>query len=78
MDSGEPDDRLDSSGLYTHLRATPEKALVDWLYLGLSPRSRRTLPIRSDIDLNMLDKRRLTRLARAAQLHHQLQGWMTA
>jgi hypothetical protein len=78
IESGEPDDRLDTSDLYAHLRATPEKALLDWLYLGLSPRSRRTVPICSDIDLEMLDKRRLNRLAKAAQLDHELQGWMTA
>ena len=47
--AGELNDRLDTTGNYEHLRATCEKALIDWIYLGLSPRSRRTMPPRDDI-----------------------------
>ncbi len=44
-------------------RATPEKALVDWIYLARSPRSKLTMPP-FDTDLEGLDAGRLIRLAR--------------
>jgi len=74
--AGEPEDRLDSTGMYEHLRATPEKALIDWLYLGLSSRSRRAAPPRSDIDVESLNKRRLQRLAKVMSLAGNLDVWM--
>lgn len=76
LQAGKTEDRLDSSGLYEHLRATPEKALLDWIYLGASPRSRRQLPTNSDIDIQMLDRRRLMRLAKAAGMADELRAWL--
>ncbi|MDZ7749790.1 MAG: hypothetical protein U5K43_14080 [Halofilum sp. (in: g-proteobacteria)] len=66
VEAGAPDDRLEPEETWEHARATPEKALVDWLYLAASPRSRRTPPPRGDLDLDLLDAPRLHRLARAA------------
>lgn len=75
LEAGKPEDRLEPIEAYDHVRATPEKALIDWLYLGFSPRSRRTLPPRGDIDMDMLDSRRLVRLAKAARLTEELDAW---
>lgn len=63
-------DRLEAGVAY--LRATPEKALLDWLYLGRSPRSTLTDPPAHDIDLDLLDPARLTRLAQAMGLEEVL------
>lgn len=68
MEAGVPEDRLEMTATWDHSRATPEKALVDWLYLADSPRSRRTPPPRYDLDLDLLDRPRLQRLARAGGL----------
>ncbi len=62
LQAGKPEDRLEAEEQYEHSRATPEKALVDWIYLGSSPRSRRTPPPRDDIGMELLDARRLRRL----------------
>jgi len=48
---------------------------VDWLYLGLSPRSRKTLPPRLDIDTELLNKSRLARLASAIGLGAEIRTW---
>lgn len=76
LEAGEPEDRLAASIGEDHVRATPEKALLDWLYLGLSPRSRRTLPPKEDIDLDLLDRVRLKRLARTMGLEEALADWL--
>ena len=76
LEAGDPQDRLGSSVVQDHVRATPEKALLDWLYLGLSPRSRRTCPPRGDIDVTLLDRARLKRLARAMDLDEALAAWV--
>lgn len=78
LEAGAAQDRLDPLTTPDHVRATPEKALVDWLYLASSPRSRRTMPPRDDIDLDRLDKRRLRRLANAAGVSKVLQAWLNA
>lgn len=75
LEAGSAEDRLESMDAFDHPRATPEKALIDWLYLGASPRSRRTPPPRSDIDLDMLNGKRLRRLAKAASLEQQLNSF---
>lgn len=75
LEAGTVSDRLEPPGRFEHLRATPEKALVDWLYLGRSSRSRRTPPPPDDIDMGSLDPRRLRRLARAAHLTDALGEW---
>jgi hypothetical protein len=75
LDAGAPEDRLEPQDAYEHPRATPEKALVDWLYLGHSPRSRRTLPPRGDLDLSMLNPKQLKNLADAAGIADILISW---
>lgn len=75
LEAGAADDRFQDSPQADHVRATPEKALIDWLYLGASPRSRKPLPPRSDVDLDMLDEKRLQRLAKAAGLDAVLEEW---
>ncbi len=65
LEAGDAKDRLDADRRHEHVRATPERALVDWLYLAQSPYSKRTAPPVSDLDMDMLDRRRLVRLARA-------------
>ena len=76
LQAGEPEDRLAAEGQYEHLRATPEKALVDWLYLGSSPRSRRTPPPCDDVDMELLDSGRLQRLVQATKLEQEFAAWL--
>jgi hypothetical protein len=59
------EDRLDLEGVTMHARATPEKALLDWLYLAKSPRSTLSPPGLHDVDHEVLNKRRLMRPAHA-------------
>lgn len=58
--------------------ATPEKALLDWIYLGASGRSNLPLPPIHDIDIDMLDRDRLDRLAAAAgpRVAEEVAAWM--
>jgi hypothetical protein len=60
---------------FDYPRATPEKALLDWIYLGASPRSRLTRPP-LDLDLAGLNRRRLLRLAKNMGLTQALDDWM--
>lgn len=60
---------------FDYPRATPEKALLDWLFLGASPRSRMTRPP-LDLEVEALDMRRLRRLAKAMQLSGVLDDWL--
>ncbi|MGA9855688.1 MAG: hypothetical protein WBR29_10470 [Gammaproteobacteria bacterium] len=76
LEAGRPDDRLESTMQRDHVRATPEKALLDWLYLANSPRSRRTLPPKGDMDIDLLDRARLKRLAAAMELSDALSMWL--
>jgi len=55
-------------------RATPEAALLHWLYLSDSPRSRMSAPP-LDLDLGALDLKRLKRLATVMQLEDSLAIW---
>jgi hypothetical protein len=55
-------------------RATPEAALLHWLYLSGSPRSRMSAPP-LDLDLGALDSRKLKRLATAMHLEGGLAIW---
>jgi hypothetical protein len=60
---------------FSHPRATPEKALCDWLYLGQSPRS----PLRApplDLEYDKLDKARLRRLVTGMGLKPALETWL--
>lgn len=72
LEAGDPEDRLELAETREHARATPEKALIDWLYLAASPHSRRTTPPRDDLDLDLLDRPRLKRLARGAGVSDSL------
>lgn len=76
LEAGSPADRLAPVERFEHPRASPEKALLDWLYLARSARSRRTPPARGDVDLSQLDARRLRRLARAMKLEDELSRWL--
>ena len=59
---------------YAYPRATPERALLDWIYLGASPRSR-LAPPPADIRLNGMNSVRLARLAKAMGIMPQWREW---
>jgi hypothetical protein len=59
---------------FDYRRATPEKALLDWIYLGASPRIRMTRPP-FDLNTDEFDVRRLKRLARAMNIKDLLAQW---
>jgi hypothetical protein len=72
LERGSGKDRLVQQLPYR--RATPEAALLHWLYLAHPPRSRMSAPP-ADLDIAALDTRRLNRLAHAMHLSTVLQGW---
>jgi hypothetical protein len=72
LESGAERDRLVTGVDYR--RATPEAALLHWLYLSESPRSRMSAPP-SDLELGALDSRRVNRLATAMHLDTTLARW---
>jgi len=72
-EAGDLEDRMDLDVLYA--RASPEKALLDWIYLGDSPRTRLAHPP-LDIDLERIDKRRLKRLADWMKLSKHLAEYL--
>jgi hypothetical protein len=72
LEAGAENDRLVTGVDYR--RATPEAALLHWLYLSGSPRSRMSPPP-LDLDLGGLDLRRLKRLAAAMRLDADLRSW---
>lgn len=76
LEAGRPEDRLEFRTPRDHARATPEKALLDWLYLAKSPRSHRTFPPKDDLDRDLLDRARLRRLAAAMGLSDALSIWL--
>lgn len=56
---------------------TPEKALVDWLYLSsVSNGHARSLPPRWDIDMDMLDTQKLSRLTNHFGLEFEFDLWL--
>lgn len=59
---------------YGYPRATPERALMDWVYLGASMRSRLPLPP-VDIDLREMNIGRLNRLAKAMGTENAWAAW---
>lgn len=75
LEAGALEDRLDLDRGRAHPRATPEKALLDWLYLARSPRSTLSPPSLHDVDTGELDKARLRRLAKAMGLEQTLTQW---
>lgn len=72
--AGELQDRMDLDVKYP--RATAEKALLDWLYLGASMYSKIASPS-LDLELGRLDAPRLRRLARSMGLTEELKAWQT-
>jgi hypothetical protein len=72
LETGAENDRLVTGIDYR--RATPEAALLHWLYLSGSSRSRMSTPP-LDLDLGELDLKRLTRLAAAMRLEADLRSW---
>lgn len=76
VEAGADSDRLASDRPHEQPRATPEKALLDWLYLAASPRSHRTWPPHQDIDMDLLDSKRLRKLAVAAGMKEVLETWL--
>ena len=62
---------------FEYPRATPEKALLDWIYLGASARSRLTPPP-LDLDLDALDRRRIARLVKSMGIDRQWSAWKHA
>jgi hypothetical protein len=73
LEAGAESDRLTSGVDYR--RATPEAALLHWLYFFCSPRSRMSSPP-LDLDLAELDLRRLRRLAKTMGLDEALKSWL--
>lgn len=72
LETGAENDRLVAGVDYR--RATPEAALLHWLYLSSSPRSRMSSPP-LDLDLGELDSKRLRRLASGMRLDANLTTW---
>jgi hypothetical protein len=72
LETGLESDRL--AGGVDYRRATPEAALLHWLYLSASPRSRMSAPP-LDLDLGALDLKRLKRLASGMYLDENLAIW---
>ncbi|MGH8139029.1 MAG: hypothetical protein ACREUL_06315 [Steroidobacteraceae bacterium] len=70
--AGQLEDRMDLDVKYP--RATPEKALLEWLYLGESRYSRIAGPP-LDVEIERLSGSRLRRLARSMELTEQLKTW---
>ena len=62
---------------YGYPRATPERALLDWIYLGSSVRSRLPLPP-LDISLRGMSLTRLKRLAKAMGIDEEWKQWHAA
>lgn len=60
---------------FNYPRTTPEKAFLDWIYLGASPRSRMTRPP-FDLEAEALNAPRLRRLSKSMRLESQLEEWM--
>jgi hypothetical protein len=72
LEAGAERDRLAAE--FEYRRATPEAALLHWLYLSDSPRSRMSAPP-LDLDLGVLDMRRLKRLSTAMRLDPNFSRW---
>jgi signal transduction histidine kinase len=72
LEAAEEKDRLVAGIGYR--RATPEAALLHWLYLSASPRSRMSAPS-MDLDIAELDLRKLKRLAKAMNLEEGSKVW---
>jgi hypothetical protein len=61
---------------FNYRRAMPEKALLDWIYLGHSHRSTLSAPP-LDIEVGRLDARRLKRLAKGMGMSALYEQWLS-
>ena len=73
LEAGRDADRLVANASYR--RATPEAALLHWLYLSNSPRSRMSTPP-LELDLDLVSRQRLKRLAGAMGLSELLDSFL--
>lgn len=73
LEAGEEDDRL--VPMLSYDRATPEAAIVHWMYLAGINRSSMHEPD-TQCDMEQLDLDRLERLARAANLQDKVLPWV--
>jgi len=73
LEAGRDEDRFANPVSYR--RATPEAALMHWLYLSNSPRSRMSPPP-LELDLSLLNRQKLKRLARAMGLSELLESFL--
>jgi hypothetical protein len=71
--AGAVEDRLDLN--VTYPRATPEKALLDWIYLGRSTKTKFAGPP-LDLDMTKLKRERLLRLSRKMGLSEALNEFL--
>jgi hypothetical protein len=71
--AGSLEDRFDLDVSYA--RATPEKALMDWIYLGASVRTKISSPA-LDMDFLKLNLPRLKRLAKSMNLQALLKEYL--
>jgi len=71
--AGTEEDRLEPGGRYR--RATPERALCDWLYLSDEAGGRLLRPPPLDLDLDGLDRDRVARLSAAMGIAGPVAGW---
>jgi hypothetical protein len=76
LEAGKIEDRLDQENGPAHACATPEKALLDWLYLAHSPRSTLAAPAPEDVDYAAMNQRRLARLTQAMKLNFTVADWL--
>lgn len=60
---------------FDYPRTTPEKALLDWIFLGASPRSRMTRPP-FDLEIEALNTPRLRRIAKSMKIIPLLDDWL--
>ena len=75
LEAGREEDRLTAGTTYR--RATPEAALLHWLYFAESPRSDMSPPP-PDINLDSLERQKLQRLSSAMQLDEPYNSWLTS
>ena len=73
LEAGREGDRLTAN--ITYRRATPEAALLHWIYFAESPRSDMSSPP-GDINLDSLNLRKIERLAKAMRLDAPLRSWL--
>ncbi len=73
--AGKHEDRIISDRFYDC--ATPERAFLDWIYLGNSPRSKMPLPP-LDCDTDSMHMPRVWRLAKAMKIEPELTRWLEA